>query len=1101
MSGGESGVMLGRGFCARDECLWSEACFARRATLYAREIVFGRACVSGYDGKVKRGLLCLWAVLSWLFGSSVAQAAEISALTVRMTRQGISAASDHQVRFTVANGVATPTDTITLTYSSGFSLAALTVSDIDLFHGPTTGLETQETLASSAALGGIWGVSITGNVITFSPPMDAVFNEIATGEVVTVRIGTNAGGTNQITNPGTAGTYGLQIGGVFGGSGLARIPIVATARSGFGVSFTVPAASAGGGGDGGGGGGGVGAVTPPPPVVPPVEPMRPIVILNVEVPVITERAAQVKWETDRPAATTFSLRGPDGIRSLTPRDEGTRHVIDLSGLTPGTEYFFKIGASAAGALSSETAEVSFRTLPEPLENVSGFSAQRTITDPQNARLTWIWPPALRGTGAEVVIVARADRFPSSITDGREVYRGTGSETTDRPGSGMVFYVAYARSGARVSSGAVAQLAAIVVTPPIPPPVPARPTPEPTLPVPPAPTPVSPTGPTSPPSVPPAVPGSVGSPTVPPGPAGGAVEPSPGVTPVIPTAPDAVLPPTSGAGLPASIGEMPTADSGTAEGILTWEWRTSGGLILARGSDIPRVLTGDSVELVVSATREVLSGIVEVDGSRYALARTGERRYAVAFVPSERVGGVGVQLVARFADGTERRLSGRVQAVGAVAVLERDEEERPAIGAQAELFARRGSAWVAIDGSRRTLGADGVYRQYLETGLYRLEVSKEGWRTLRKEVRLAAAGPLQDRVVLEKGPQNPLAAIDPEAGLAQNVANVAEATVESVAQTIEQVRTPESQAVAQIVAPAAVAAAATVTVAAASSFNAIAYARFFFLQPFLLWRRRRREKWGLVYNALTKQPIDLAIVRLLDTKTNQVRQTRITDAQGRFAFLATPGSYKIQVVKPGFTFPTSVLASEKIDVDLVDLYHGEAIDAQASVTLTPNIPIDPIEKVEVPQAVIHRKRLRMVQRGLTVGGMVVSIVALIIQPTWLMAGFTIAQFVAYALFRRLAVPPKPKNWGIVYDKVSRKPLGRVIVRIFDKKYNKLLETQVTDRDGKYAFFAGKNIYYVTADHQGYERFVSRELDLRQEAMGVVREPLGLQVKGSVPAQAT
>ncbi len=1036
-------------------------------------------------------------MLTWFLGSSVTQAAEISAFTVQMTRQGVSAASDHQVRFTVANGVATPTDTITLTYSSGFSLAALTVADIDFFHGVTTGLETQETLAASAGTGGVWGVAITGNVITFSPPPDAVFNEIASGEKVTIRIGTNAGGTHQITNPSAAGTYALEIGGVFGGTGLARVPINTTATSGFGVSFTVPAASAGGGG-GDAGGGGVGAVAPPPVVPPPEEPLRPIVISNVGVTFVGARAAQVKWDTDRAAATTFSLRGPDGIRSLTPRDEGMRHSIDLSGLTPATEYFFKVGASAPGAASSETAEISFRTLAESLENVSGFAAQRTVADPQNARLTWVWPTGLRGTGAEVVIVVRTDRYPSGIADGREVYRGTGSEMTDRPGASAVFYAAYVRDAGRVSSGAVAQLAAIVVPPPTPPlePTPEPPPVVPTLvptPAPVVPTPTTPPGPTSPsaPSVP------VG-PTVPSVPVVGSGEPLPGVIPIIPTAPEA---PGTEPLAPAPIsGATPAPVAGVPERVLTWEWRTSGGLTLGRGSDVPRVLAGDGIELVVSATEEILSGQIEVDGSRYALARTGDRRYMAAFVPAERIGQVDVEVVVRFVDGMERRLSGRVQAVGAVSVFERDGDERPASGAQAEVFVRRGSGWEPVAGTRRALGVDAAYRQYLAAGTYRLEVSKEGWRTLRKEIKLAAAGPLQDRLVLEKGPQNPLAAIDPEAGIAQNVANVAEATVESVSQVIADVRTPETQAVAEVAAPVAVAAAATVTVAAASSFNAIAYARFFFLQPFMLWRRRRREKWGLVYNALTKQPVDLAVVRLLDAKTNQVRQTRITDAQGRFAFLATPGSYKIQVVKPGFTFPTSVLASEKMDVDLVDLYHGEAIEAQASVTLTPNVPIDPIEKVEVPKTIIQRKRLRMVQRGLTIGGMLISIGALIIQPTGLMAAFTAAQFVAYALFRRLAVPPKPKNWGIVYDKASRKPLGKVVVRIFDKKYNKLLETQVTDRDGKYAFFAGKNIYYVTADGQGYERFVSRELDLRQEAMGVVREPLALQAKGGAPASA-
>ena len=69
-------------------------------------------------------------------------------------------------------------------------------------------------------------------------------------------------------------------------------------------------------------------------------------------------------------------------------------------------------------------------------------------------------------------------------------------------------------------------------------------------------------------------------------------------------------------------------------------------------------------------------------------------------------------------------------------------------------------------------------------------------------------------------------------------------------------------------------------------------------------------------------------------------------------------------------------------------------------------------------------------------------------------------VMYALFRRMAVARKPKNWGIVYDEKSKKPLQNVVARIFDAKYNKLLETQVTDVRGRYAFLVGQNTYYVT-----------------------------------------
>ena len=54
----------------------------------------------------------------------------------------------------------------------------------------------------------------------------------------------------------------------------------------------------------------------------------------------------------------------------------------------------------------------------------------------------------------------------------------------------------------------------------------------------------------------------------------------------------------------------------------------------------------------------------------------------------------------------------------------------------------------------------------------------------------------------------------------------------------------------------------------------------------LFGRRKRAKWGVVYNALTKLPVDLAVVRLVDVKTGRVIRSRVTDSEGRYAFLRT-----------------------------------------------------------------------------------------------------------------------------------------------------------------------------------------------------------------------
>ncbi len=578
--------------------------------------------------------------------------------------------------------------------------------------------------------------------------------------------------------------------------------------------------------------------------------------------------------------------------------------------------------------------------------------------------------------------------------------------------------------------------------------------------------------------------------------GGALASTPSSTvtttvPVIPTAPPEALP----TGAPEAPSSTPTASAPSPSvpraNPLRLTWEIQGIETQANSGGSIRVYQNDEARLRIEGGEAIEVAWVEFEGSRYVASPSTNGH--VASVRSD--GALGIRrgtLVTRGEDAVERTYPVTLEVVPPIQVQEQeDQTRRPASGAAVTVFSRVGRRWVSMNVGE--VSQAGAYGRYVPAGAYRIEAKKKGWRTIRQEVTLASPGALSGVLVLDKELVSPLVALQKDAPIAENISRVAEATADAVGQLIEQARTPGAQAVAEVAGPAAVVATIGATAAAASSFNVLAYLRFLLTQPALLIRRRRREKWGLVYNAITKQPIDLAIIRLVDVATGAVKQTRITDAQGRFAFLAGVGNYRFQVVKPGYTFPSALLAKETLDLDLVDLYHGEPIQVEGSATLTPNIPIDPIEKTETPAAIRSKRRWRSVQHGLSIGSLGIAGVAFLLQPTVGMGVFALGQVVAFFVFRRLAIPPKPKNWGIVYDGRTRKPLARAIVRIFDKKYNKLLETQVTDRDGKYAFFAGKNIYYVTADVQGYERFVSKEIDLRKEALGVVREPLALMPK--------
>lgn len=63
--------------------------------------------------------------------------------------------------------------------------------------------------------------------------------------------------------------------------------------------------------------------------------------------------------------------------------------------------------------------------------------------------------------------------------------------------------------------------------------------------------------------------------------------------------------------------------------------------------------------------------------------------------------------------------------------------------------------------------------------------------------------------------------------------------------------------------------------------------------------RVRPAYGLVRDAITHVPIDLAVVRLFEEGTNRLIMTRVANAQGKFFALPPAGKYTITVTKPGY----------------------------------------------------------------------------------------------------------------------------------------------------------------------------------------------------------
>lgn len=316
------------------------------------------------------------------------------------------------------------------------------------------------------------------------------------------------------------------------------------------------------------------------------------------------------------------------------------------------------------------------------------------------------------------------------------------------------------------------------------------------------------------------------------------------------------------------------------------------------------------------------------------------------------------------------------------------------------------------------------------------------------------------------------------------ARLEQAAVTATTAVADFVQNPQVQAVAETTVAPTVAAAAVANTAIAST-SYFGYLWLLFTQPFAFLLRRRRKAWGTVYNTLSRLGEDLVILRLKDVATGRIVRSTVTDREGRFSFVAPAGRYRVEASKPGYAFPSKLTRGMRDDGPFPYLYHGQEFEVGPDgAIVTPNIPLDP-PAVDEGDVVIRRKiRGRRWRKSLAEWSLIFGALALAIKPSMFVLLLFVAQVVAFFLFRRLALIEESKRWGMVFDRDTKRPVAQAVARVFESRFNKLLDSHVTDDRGRYHFRVGSNVYYLTVHKEGYQRTETDPIDLSKNLQPTV-----------------
>ncbi|MDQ5949933.1 MAG: hypothetical protein QG563_440 [Patescibacteria group bacterium] len=250
-----------------------------------------------------------------------------------------------------------------------------------------------------------------------------------------------------------------------------------------------------------------------------------------------------------------------------------------------------------------------------------------------------------------------------------------------------------------------------------------------------------------------------------------------------------------------------------------------------------------------------------------------------------------------------------------------------------------------------------------------------------------------------------------------------------------------------------------------------------LLPYRLWSilmsifglKKQVRPWGTVYDSITKQPLDPAIVELLDLEGRPVA-TSTTDIDGRYGFLVGPGKYRLLPKKSHYAFPSLKLIGKTRDELYLDLYFGYVFEiTKEGEVITKNIPMDPENFDWNEFAKNDQKKMRFFSKRdfiisqiadfLFSVGFVVAVIAIISAPTI----YNIIIFLLYVITLILKeMGLKSSSFGSVKD-AEGNPLSFAILRVKLTDGTEISH-KVTNSTGRFYCLMQNGTYVVSIERK-------------------------------------
>ncbi len=232
--------------------------------------------------------------------------------------------------------------------------------------------------------------------------------------------------------------------------------------------------------------------------------------------------------------------------------------------------------------------------------------------------------------------------------------------------------------------------------------------------------------------------------------------------------------------------------------------------------------------------------------------------------------------------------------------------------------------------------------------------------------------------------------------------------------------------------------------------------------------KKSRPYGLVYDAVSKKPINRAVVRIYNTSERLV-WTDVTSAFGTFGASLPPGKYKVLVVKPGYTYPSKIVPGH-VDYPLEPVYHGELVNFMRKSMFNIVVPMDPkalspISKVFAQFLSSASILVKIFHITLFFGGLALGAYTYFKFPSPLNLTAVLLYLPASMLLIK-NITIKKQSFGMVVEK-SGSPVEGVTVTLKEMKFDRYVGKRVTDKEGQYQFVMPNDTYQLGVMDERYK----------------------------------